>query len=192
MSVLVFGSRYSASVWNVELVDSSKKNTHMCGAYTANNLDKVSRMAMRGATRSEFQPLLSEIIKQCDELKSVVESNYEILNVLVADSCLSEDKLIELASIASKDREVWPYRYEAVMPDKPVTILFSEVFKTFDAQCKVVDALIRTQWLEPSKGRQLHKRLVKPIRQYMQTTAADIKEVKKQAGIISTEKKSGT
>jgi len=179
MSSLIFGSLYGASVWDVQLVDKDKKNTHSCGAYTANNLDKASRMAMRNESRDLYRPILKAIISDCIKLKSTVESHQVLLDVLIKETCLEVDQLINLATHSSANKgEVWPYSYEATMPDKPATILFSQTFQIFDHQCVIVDSLIRTQWLPPSHGKQLHKKLVHLIRNFMQTTAETINVAK--------------
>lgn len=181
MSALLFSSQYGASVWDIALVDETKKNLHSCGAYTANNLDKVSRMAMRNDTREKYQPLLAATLSECASLKETVAAHQVILDILVKDTCLDADKLIELASHTSANKgETWPYKFEAQLPDKPATILFAQVFEIFDRQCVVVDSLMRTRWLEPSKGKQLHKKLVSPIRKFMQSTAASINKVKRE------------
>ena len=161
-------------MWNVELVYSDKKNSHTCGDYTANTLDKSSKLAMRAESKNIFQPFLSELVSDCKALSEKVNANDQLIEAICNDAAMSQDELINIAISVSKDD--WPKPHKTSYVLLPAIILFTEVFQKLDQQCLVVDALIRTGWLESSKGRLLHQRLAKPIRAYMQDSAYKFKQ----------------
>jgi len=184
MNTIEFGSKYAASLWDVAIVDGTKKNKHTCGAYAVNILNQVSKYSMRRNAKSVFTPVLARFIEDIKELEKTVKENELLIEALYRDTAMSREELIVLAS--QNNIGIWPHSYSAKYPITPSALLFANVFSFFDSQCIAIDALIRTGWLESSKGTQLHKRLAKPIRSYMQNSVQIYKESKSNLTVLET------
>lgn len=173
-----FRSKYVASVFDIKIVDEKKDNKHTCGIYTMNILSQVSKYSMRSSTKSIFTPVLFKYIEKLKAMEITVNKNNELIDLLFTDAAMNKDDLLALA-IKTNTGEKFPCDYESNFNVLPSTIMLSHVFNILDEQCLSVDALVRTGWLEASKGNTLHKRLVKPLRTFMQETAQDFKSHRK-------------
>ncbi|MCF2829727.1 MULTISPECIES: hypothetical protein [unclassified Pseudoalteromonas] len=167
MSQIIFKSKYSASVWDVTLIDSEKRNIHSFGKLTAFTVFQVTQ----NFSNTEFRDIVNQ---RLEETFDAVKINSGLLEQLVSNTGYNTTQLIELAEFSSSDG--WPFAYQSTIPNNPTLIKMHQVFAEFDSQSLIIDALLRTGALQLSSVKQLQKKFVKPIRRFLQITSEEIKK----------------
>ncbi|MGP4944104.1 hypothetical protein [Pseudoalteromonas nigrifaciens] len=172
MANIIIKSQYTLSIWNMKLVNKDRDNIHSCGEYTSTALKSVVKY-----NDADFNKRTADKLRK---LNAKIIENNDIIEALTESTGLSKDELLNLAKENSK--QPWPVSVDVKVPTCPHNLLFIKSFMAFDEQSLIIDSMIRTGVLLSPEVKKLRKRLIKPIRAFMQTINLEIKEVALKSG----------
>lgn len=171
---LVFSSVYALNVWDVQILNKDKKNMHSCGLYTVITINNLTRKTMRKESKNAALPILKDSMDSCLKTYSTIKDNQLLIDALYKDVCMSKQALFDLAKSSSNDSK-WLLDKAVSYEKTPLSMLFANSFALFEKQCLEIDALAITGWIENKKSHALHKRLCKPLRNFMQSLSTNAK-----------------
>jgi hypothetical protein len=169
---LCFSSVYALNVWDVQILNKSKRNIHSCGSYTVTIINNISKKSMRSDLKALALPVLKSSVEACFATHKLILENQLIIDTLYSDVCMDKDSLF---SLAKKNNSNWPIQKNITYDISPLSLSFANTFELFERQCLDVDILVLTGWIDKNKSHSLHKSLCKPLRSFMQTLSANAK-----------------
>lgn len=171
MNQNVFRTKFAASVWNTRLVNKRGYKQTFSGEKV---MHTISILHQRKDLH-KHPNLINGVMINIKSAKMAVDTNSFKVENLLKGYCLTRSELIDLAEKSSFDN--WPFNFVTKYRKTPYSLMLIEIFRTFDDQSLVVDALQRTNLISKEKAQELRKELAKPIRNFIRETFENIPPV---------------